>query len=170
MKKRNNRSAVHLIFPDAIVCGMVRRIMGVLFAGITLVLFFYAPMVYAISNVRAEGIVSEYNGSAVVGLWAAGTNDDTGTVVAIFRSDGDMFIVTVIGSVSAGEDLVISGDGYIARNGQILTHEDGISIINHEHAEIRVGEDLIIGQTELFESMDVDFSPTEVLSKMLKTI
>ncbi|MFQ5970587.1 MAG: hypothetical protein ACE5J2_08865 [Nitrososphaerales archaeon] len=103
------------------------------------------------NTIDAVGTVSSFNDSPASGLWAAVADFESGTgdIVAVFENEqGDIYVVTVRGdSAFEGEDLTISGEGYLAKNGELLTEGSGTAIINESGMEIRVSEDAVFGQT-----------------------
>ncbi|MFQ5970574.1 MAG: hypothetical protein ACE5J2_08800 [Nitrososphaerales archaeon] len=128
-----------------------------LLLALVLVSPYMAAAVHSPTTIEATGSVLLLNDSPQSGLWAAVADFESGTgdIVSAFENDqGDIYVITVKGdSVFEGEGLTISGEGYLAKNGELLTEGNGTARISEIGMQITVNGDTVVsGQTVYFET------------------
>lgn len=105
--------------------------------------------------VEATGLVL-FEDSPNSGLWAAEADfySHRGDVITVYQNDAsDIFIVTIKGDDIAFEEdeLIISGIGFITKNGVLLEEGDGNSTMNKNGMELKINGNIVVtGQTISF--------------------
>jgi len=104
---------------------------------------------------EATGIVL-IGDSPISGLWAAEADFGSlrGDIITVYQNDeSDIFVVTIRGDdvVFEEDELIITGIGFITKNGVLLEEGDGSSTMNKNGMELRVNGNIVVtGETISF--------------------